>query len=143
MNLQDIYKNVLVKHYREQHGATLKEPFIFESVKVSPTCGDEINLRIHDSSDKCCDISYEISGCTVSQSSSSIMYDLCQGKTIPEVMELYRQVVDFMNDKTSTAPESLGDVSAFDEVRRYQGRIRCVLLSWEALIVSLQSLEKK
>lgn len=141
MNLKEIYKNTLVRHYREQHGAILKDPFIFDVVKVSPTCGDEINLRIHATNDNICDISYEISGCTISQSSSSIMHDLCHGKSISDVLNLYKDVCSFMNNKTSVITESIGEVAAFEEVRKYPGRVRCVLLSWEALVSTLNTLE--
>ena len=49
---------------------------------VNPTCGDEVTLRVHLDGDTVADVSYEGMGCSISQASVSVMYDLVIGKSV-------------------------------------------------------------
>jgi nitrogen fixation NifU-like protein len=139
MQLEKIYKDTLVKHYRELHGSGLLTPFNVNVKKISPTCGDEIILRLHSSSEVDQNISYEIAGCTISQCSSSIMFDLCNNKTNDEIRNLYQDVVAYLTNTMTPASDSLGELAAFGEVRKHPSRIKCALLSWQALMHAIET----
>ncbi|MDT7640534.1 MAG: nitrogen fixation protein NifU, partial [Pseudonocardiales bacterium] len=46
MQLNQMYQEIILDHYRNPHGAGLREPFDAESFQVNPTCGDEVTLRV-------------------------------------------------------------------------------------------------
>ncbi|MCW2826970.1 MAG: system FeS assembly protein NifU family, partial [Marmoricola sp.] len=47
MDLDSLYQEIILDHYRSPHHAGLREPFEAEVHHVNPTCGDEVTLRIH------------------------------------------------------------------------------------------------
>jgi len=87
MQLQSMYQEIILDHYRNPHGRGLREPFEAEVHHVNPTCGDEVTLRVHLDGDTIADVSYEGMGCSISQASVSAMYDLVIGKTVPQALE--------------------------------------------------------
>src|SRR5438445_497722 len=46
MNLDSMYQDIILDHYKNPHGRGLREPFDAESFQINPTCGDEITLRL-------------------------------------------------------------------------------------------------
>ena len=47
MDLDRLYQEIILDHYRSPHHAGLREPFEAEVHHVNPTCGDEVTLRVH------------------------------------------------------------------------------------------------
>ena len=80
MQLESMYQEIILDHYRNPHGRGLREPFEAEVHHVNPTCGDEVTLRVHLDGDTIADVSYEGMGCSISQASVSAMYDLVIGQ---------------------------------------------------------------
>src|SRR3954452_3404720 len=107
MQLESMYQEIILDHYRNPHGRGLREPFEAEVHHVNPTCGDEVTLRVHLEEGETgeaivSDVSYEGMGCSISQASVSAMDDL-------------------------------EDAIAFAGVSKYPARIKCALMSWMAL----------
>ena len=46
MQLQDMYQEIILDHYRNPHHKGLRDPFDAEVFQVNPTCGDEVTLRV-------------------------------------------------------------------------------------------------
>ena len=107
---------------------------------VNPTCGDEITLRVHldgeGESATVVDISYDNQGCSISQASASVMYELLLGHSVGEAMATQEAFLGLMQSATDAAPEPdedvLGDAIAFGGVAKYPARVKCALLSWMA-----------
>ena len=78
MDLDSLYQEIILDHYRTPHHAGLREPFEAEVHHVNPTCGDEITLRVQ-STAGVTDVSYDAEGCSISQASASVMDDLVIG----------------------------------------------------------------
>ena len=143
MQLENMYQEIILDHYRNPHGRGLREPFEAEVHHVNPTCGDEVTLRVHLESDAAgepilSDISYEGMGCSISQASVSAMYDLVIGKTVPQALETGEHFVTLMQAKGDPAvaeklEDELEDAVAFAGVSKYPARIKCALMSWMAL----------
>ena len=47
MQLESMYQEIILDHYKNPHGRGLREPFEAEVHHVNPTCGDEVTLRLH------------------------------------------------------------------------------------------------
>ncbi|MFC3494173.1 Fe-S cluster assembly sulfur transfer protein SufU [Glycomyces rhizosphaerae] len=134
MNLDELYQEVILDHYKRPRGAGLREPFEGESHQVNPTCGDEITLRVHVEGDKVADVSYDNVGCSISKASASVMYELVNGTTVDDALAKLAEFTELMNSKGQSEgdEESLEDAIAFAGVSKYPMRVKCALLGWMA-----------
>ncbi|WP_372734356.1 Fe-S cluster assembly sulfur transfer protein SufU [Nocardioides sp.] len=134
MDLDSLYQEIILDHYRTPLHAGLREPYEAEVHHVNPTCGDEITLRVHLDDGVVRDISYDAAGCSISQASTSVMADLLIGKTVEEAMAVHAEFLALMQGKGSVEPDEdvLEDGVAFAGVAKFPARVKCALLSWMA-----------
>lgn len=135
MRLETLYQDIILDHYRDPHGRGLREPFDAESHHVNPTCGDEVTLRVRVTEDqRIADVSYDSEGCSISQASASVLYDLLYDKPVDEAMKLHDAFVELMQSRGEDEgdEEVLEDAVAFAGVSKYPARIKCALLAWMA-----------
>ena len=137
-NLDSLYQEIILDHYKNPLHAGLREPFEAEVHHVNPTCGDEVTMRVHlsGSDDRAVidDVSYDAEGCSISQAATSVMSDLVIGKTVPEALALHEQFLDMMQGRGGVEPDegALEDGVAFAGVAKFPARVKCALLSWMA-----------
>jgi nitrogen fixation NifU-like protein len=138
MDLDSLYQEIILDHYRNPHHAGLREPFGAEVHHVNPTCGDEVTLRVAlaDREGKVMveDVSYAAMGCSISQASTSVMTDLVIGKTVEEAQAVLDDFVALMHGRGQIEPdeEVLEDAIAFAGVAKFPARVKCALLGWMA-----------
>ena len=134
MQLQSMYQDIILDHYRNPHGRGLREPYEAEVHHVNPTCGDEVTLRVHLDDGVVSDVSYDAVGCSISQASASVMTDLVIGKKIDEAMSIHEEFLTLMQGRGHVEPneEVLEDGIAFAGVAKFPARVKCALLSWMA-----------
>jgi nitrogen fixation NifU-like protein len=138
MELESMYQEIILEHYRRPMHAGLREPFDAQVQHINPTCGDEVTLRVTlkdaDSEPVLTDISYEALGCSISQASVSVMADMIIGKTVSEAMAVSDEFLRLMQSRGEIEPDEdvLGDAVAFEGVSKYPARIKCALLGWMA-----------
>ncbi|WP_412542377.1 SUF system NifU family Fe-S cluster assembly protein [Longispora sp. K20-0274] len=134
MQLDQLYQEIILDHYRRPKGKGLREPFGAEVHHVNPTCGDEITLRVWLVGGVVKDISYDGQGCSISQAAASVMYELLAGAKLETALELGDVFVELMGSRGKMEPdeEMLGDGVAFAGVSKYPARVKCALLPWMA-----------
>ncbi|HEY5184290.1 MAG TPA: SUF system NifU family Fe-S cluster assembly protein [Actinomycetes bacterium] len=134
MQLEALYQELILDHYRHPRHAGLREPFDAEVHHVNPTCGDEVTLRLRLDGDTVTDVSYEGLGCSISQASTSVMTDLVTGRTLAQAMETGDAFLALMQSRGQGEPdeELLEDAVAFVGVAKYPARVKCALLGWMA-----------
>ena len=138
MDLDSLYQEIILDHYKHPHHAGLREPYEAEVHHVNPTCGDEITLRVHLSgtgTDAIVeDVSYDAEGCSISQASTSVMADLVIGKPVAEAVGVLEEFQNLMQGRGTVEPdeEVLEDGIAFAGVAKFPARVKCALLSWMA-----------
>ena len=134
MDLDNLYQEILLDHYKHPHHKGLREPFEAEVHHVNPTCGDEVTLRVHLSEGVVLDVSYDALGCSISQAAASVMTDLVIGKTVDEAMQIHGEFLALMQGKGTVEPDEdvLEDGIAFAGVAKFPARVKCALLSWMA-----------
>ncbi|MDQ3484507.1 MAG: SUF system NifU family Fe-S cluster assembly protein [Actinomycetota bacterium] len=136
--LDSLYQEIILDHYKHPHHAGLRDPFEAEVHHVNPTCGDEVTLRVHldgvGDQVRVCDVSYDAIGCSISQASASVMADLVIGKPLDEALSIHREFLTLMQGKGQVEPDEdvLEDAIAFAGVARFPARVKCALLSWMA-----------
>lgn len=144
MNVEDMYQQIILDHYREKHHAGLRDGYTAQVTQVNPSCGDELLLRLHLDGDRITDVSYDAVGCSISQASTSVMTDLVIGKTVEEAQQLYRGFQEMMRshgDKTLDE-DTYEDAVAFEGVAKLMARVKCAMLGWSALEESLVETEQ-
>ncbi|GAA2982419.1 Fe-S cluster assembly sulfur transfer protein SufU [Actinokineospora diospyrosa] len=134
MQLQQMYQEIILDHYKNPHGRGLRDPFDAESFQVNPTCGDEVTLRVKLDGDQVADVSYDGQGCSISQASTSVLTDLVVGRPLAEALTKFEAFVELMHGRGTVEPDEdvLEDGIAFAGVAKYPARVKCALLGWMA-----------
>ncbi|MEV7229182.1 Fe-S cluster assembly sulfur transfer protein SufU [Polymorphospora sp. NPDC051019] len=134
MQLDQLYQEIILDHYKHPHGRGLREPYGGEAHHVNPTCGDEVTIRVAVDGDVLGDISYDGMGCSISQASASVLHELLSGRGAADAFAVHEAFVELLSGRGQVTPdeEVLGDGVAFAGVARYPARVKCALLPWMA-----------
>ena len=152
--LEDLYREIILDHYRNpRNRGELPSPPAYSETGFNPLCGDEITLYIDFDDDKLADIKLTGQGCSISQSSASMMSTAVKGKSVPEIRATIRKFKSMMSiheqrldgsaasgDADGTAEEEdvpMGDLEALQGVVKFPVRIKCATLSWNTLAQAL------
>ncbi|MEI8055844.1 MAG: SUF system NifU family Fe-S cluster assembly protein [Actinomycetes bacterium] len=134
MDLESLYQEIILDHYKHPRGRGLREPFGAEVHHVNPTCGDELTVRVAIEGDVVTDISYDGQGCSISQASASVMFEQLVGHPITADLAVADEFLALMQSRGNLEPNEdvLGDAIAFAGVAKYPARVKCALLGWMA-----------
>jgi nitrogen fixation protein NifU and related proteins len=146
MALEDLYRDVILDHYRNpRHRRPLEHPDA-TAEGVNPLCGDEVKVELTFKGDRVSDVAVTGQGCSISQSSASMMSEAITGKTRAEIAEIAERFHQMMTSEDEGAagldPDRpgavLGDLEALQGVRKYPVRIKCASLPWTTLEQALE-----
>ena len=138
MNLDQMYQEIILDHYKHPHGRGLRDPYQAQVHHINPTCGDEITLRVNlngaGTDAEIVDVSYDGQGCSISQASASVLTDLVVGQTVGAAFKTLDAFVELMQGRGQVEPNEdvLEDGIAFAGVAKYPARVKCALLGWMA-----------
>jgi nitrogen fixation NifU-like protein len=134
MDLDALYQEIILDHYKSPHHAGLREPYEAQAHHVNPTCGDEVTVRVHLDGDTIADVSYDALGCSISQASVSVMTDLVIGRPLGQALAVQAQFQQLMQGRGQVEPDEdvLEDAVAFAGVAKFPARVKCALLGWMA-----------
>ena len=149
--LEDLYREIILDHYRNpRNRGELPVPPAHKVEGFNPLCGDEIVIFLDVEGDKVADIRINGQGCSISQSSASMMAAAIKGKTVDEVraltrafkalMSIHEASLDGGGEDEAVAPDpevKLGDLEALQGVVKFPVRIKCATLSWNTLTQGL------
>ena len=143
--LEDLYREIILDHYRTpRNRGELPTPPARHAEGHNPLCGDEITVFIDVDGDTVSDVKVSGQGCSISQSSASMMSAAIKGKSIAEVRALVRRFKGMMSIETDDADEAdeqveLGDLEALQGVVKFPVRIKCATLAWNTLLDALDA----
>lgn len=143
MALEDLYREVVLDHYRNPRNRKPLDRVDAHAEGDNPLCGDRIELDLTLDGDRVSGVSVRGQGCSISQSSASMMSQAVEGRSVQEIQALAERFKRMMtsDDQAPIDPEEpgryLGDLEALHGVRRYPVRIKCALLGWETLDLAL------
>jgi nitrogen fixation NifU-like protein len=160
--LEDLYREIILDHYRSpRNRGELPEPPARRFEGFNPLCGDEVVVYLLVDDGAVSDIRIGGQGCSISQSSASLMSAAVKGKTIGEVRALIRTFKSMMSihearlgegeDADGAGAEAeaepvdlaaLGELAALQGVVKFPVRIKCATLSWNTLAQGLDEVEK-
>jgi nitrogen fixation NifU-like protein len=145
MALEELYREVILDHYRNPRNRGHLDSPTATAEGVNPLCGDEITIEVSLEDDVVKGVAVEGQGCSISQSSASMMTEAIKGKTRAEIDGLVKKFRTMMSldegDDPGLDPERpgavLGDLEALQGVRKYPVRIKCASLGWNTLMEAL------
>ena len=142
MELEDLYQEIILDHYRHpRHAGTVGEEELLVD-EENPTCGDQIRLTAKVADGVVRDIRYEVRGCAISTASASMMGEALIGRPVAEARARIAEFIGLMRGEKEVDPHALGDLAALEGVRRYPLRIKCATMSWHAVGLALDKLTK-
>ncbi|MBS1673540.1 MAG: SUF system NifU family Fe-S cluster assembly protein [Actinobacteria bacterium] len=141
--LDDLYQELILDHSKRPHGKGLlgaeEDPHTAQSHQRNPICGDEITLRAHVTTDggedRIAEVSWDGSGCSISQASASMLTELVVGHSRVEAGELIGGFREALRSRGALELDEdvYGDAAALTGVSRYVARVKCAMLAWVAL----------
>ena len=145
MALEDLYREVILDHYRNPRNRGHLDSPDASAQGVNPLCGDEIGIELKFTDGMVSDVAIEGQGCSISQSSASMMTEAIKGKSRAEIEALVGKFRAMMSledsDGAGLDPDRpgsvLGDLEALQGVRQYPVRIKCASLGWNTLLEAL------
>ncbi|MGP0031501.1 MAG: Fe-S cluster assembly sulfur transfer protein SufU [Acidimicrobiales bacterium] len=153
-DLDDLYREIILDHYRSpRNRGELESPPAHRVEGFNPLCGDEVVVSLLVEDGTLSDVKIGGSGCSISQSSASLMSSAVKGRSVDEVQQLIRTFKGMMSiheaqlghDGEIEEPEAidvdkLGELAALQGVVKFPVRIKCATLSWNALAQGLEEL---
>jgi len=150
-DFDDLYREIILDHYRSpRNRGELESPPAHRVEGFNPLCGDEVVISLLVEDGQLADLKIAGSGCSISQSSASLMSSAVKGKSLGEVRELIHTFKGMMSiheallgkDGEAEEPEAidfdeLGELAALQGVVKFPVRIKCATLSWIALAQGL------
>jgi nitrogen fixation NifU-like protein len=140
VSLDELYREVILDHYRNPRKRGHLENPTAHAEGLNPLCGDEVSLDLIVEGGTVTDVAVTGQGCSISQASASMMAEAIVGKTIDEIADIshrFRTMMDLEEGSAGLDPsrpgEALGDLEALQGVRRFPVRIKCAALPWTTL----------
>ena len=138
-DLDTLYRELILDHSKHpQHfGLAAEEGASATSHQRNPVCGDEITLRarVATDGDTIRDVTWEGSGCSISQASASMLSDLMEGITRDEARTLIEGFREALRSRGQLELDEdvYGDAAALTGVSKFSARVKCAMLAWVAL----------
>jgi len=129
-NLSDLYQEIILDHAKRPLNRGVLEGATVTVPAENPTCGDEVTLQLRVADGRVEDVRFTGQGCAICMASASMMTRAVKGKTCQEAGALFQQVHDGIQ---TGSPMPKGEIGALGGVREFPQRVKCALLSWEAL----------
>jgi len=150
--LEDLYREIILDHYRNpRNRGELDSPPAVRVEGFNPLCCYEVVVYLDVAGDGTVnDIKISGQGCSISQSSASMMSSAVKGKSADEaralirafkaMMSIHEQRLDGSEEDEPIQADGdvkLGDLEALQGVVKFPVRIKCATLSWNTLAQGL------
>ena len=134
-DLRELYQQLVLEHNRSPRNFREMPDATASAEGTNPLCGDQITLFVKLAGETIADVSFQGSGCAISQASASLMTTAVKGKTRGEAEELFRSFHALVTGSAGAPedPTSLGRLAALAGVRQFPARVKCANLAWHTL----------
>ena len=139
--LEDLYREIILDHYKNPRNRGELPPPAVRTEGHNPLCGDEIEVYLQVEDGTVTDVRIGGQGCSISQSSASMMSAAVKGKKVEDVRALVSRFKNMMSieEGEPDASVSLGDLEALQGVVKFPVRIKCAVLAWNTLAEGLDA----
>ena len=134
VDLDDLYRDVILDHYRRPRNRGARDDATVSAEGFNPSCGDEIQLSVSILDGAVNGVGFAGNGCSISQSSASMMTEAMSGRSIDSARVMSKHVQHMLTDDSFDLDAvDLGDLEALSGVAKFPVRIKCGLLAWKVL----------
>jgi nitrogen fixation NifU-like protein len=133
MSLDELYKEVILDHYRSPRNKRALEGATVSLKKNNPLCGDEITIHARVEDGTVTELAFEGQGCSISQASASMLTENVAGKSLQDAGTLATEFRSMMEGRAEPDEDEFGDLMALKGVVKYPVRIKCAVLGWDTL----------
>ena len=138
MSLDELYKEVILDHYRAPRNKGKLDPHDVALERNNPLCGDEIELFLKFDGDSLAGVAFDGKDCSISQASASMMTEKVKGLSAKDAAALADSIKSMMAGESDGDADTLGDLVSLKGVVKYPVRIKCALLGWNTLVEALE-----
>ena len=143
LSLDELYKEVILDHYRAPRNKGRLDPHDVALERNNPLCGDEIELFLKFNGEDLEGIAFEGKGCSISLASASMMTEKVKGIDVKDAAAMAESIKRMMAGEEEGDAKALGDLVSLKGVVKYPVRIKCALLGWNTLLEGLEEGGKK
>ena len=144
--IEDLYREIILDHYRTPRNRGELQPPAVCAEGNNPLCGDDIRIYLDVVDGVVRDVKFSGQGCSISQSSTSMMTVAVKGKPVAEVLAFVRRFKHMMTltegDDEVDQSINLGDIEALQGVVKFPVRIKCATLGWNTLLEAITEASK-
>ena len=138
MALDDIYKETILDHYKSPRNKRGLPGAELQCSANNPLCGDEITVFVHTDGEQIAEVTFQGAGCSISQSSASMMTEAVTGVLTSDAKRLAADFRGMMAGDVEPDEQEFGDLIALKGVVTYPIRIKCAVLAWDTLQEALE-----
>ncbi|CAM3446477.1 Fe-S cluster assembly sulfur transfer protein SufU [Marinicrinis lubricantis] len=131
MQLDDLYRRVIMDHYKNPRNRGTAEDDSLTIQLNNPTCGDRVTLQLSIQDGIVKEARFEGEGCSISMASASMMTEAVKGKTLDEAVEMAEKFSGLM--KGEPQEFEYEDIESLAGVNKFPARIKCATLAWNAM----------
>ncbi len=130
-NLENLYRQVIMEHYKNPRHKGLKG---YPHVHLkNPSCGDDITIEADLKDGIVKEINHDGSGCSICCSSASVLSETLSGKSVEKVLELIDKFYEMIKGGEVENEDELEEAMVYQGVSLFPARIKCATISWKAL----------
>jgi nitrogen fixation NifU-like protein len=91
--VEDLYREVILDHYKNPRGHGVIEDADAEAEGQNPLCGDEVAIYVAfgEDGETIDEVKFSGRGCAISQAATSMLMEMVEGRTATEVGELSKE----------------------------------------------------
>lgn len=140
--LNELYHPMILEH-NQNPSHYLKRPEAGVVLDAyNSLCGDKFKLYLDIEQDRVVAASFSGYGCAVSKAATSVLMEKIQGKNLEEIQGLIQAYFAITKTDQENSPDADPELLAFAAAKKFPGRLKCAVLSWEACAEHLQDLQK-
>lgn len=148
MRDNELYQEMILDHYKNPRNCCTMHEATHSASGDNPLCGDQLEIFLNVDGEILREISFQGSGCAVSQASASLMTEHLKGRTIEESLEVFDKVHMMLTglhpDEINTEDEkTMGKLNALSGIAEFPMRVKCASLAWHTLKSALKESRDK
>jgi nitrogen fixation NifU-like protein len=136
MQSSPLYHDTVLRHQRDPHNFGTLPGHTHASEGINALCGDRLHLEAEFRGEKLVAMRFSGESCALAIASASIMSDTVVGRSGPDIDAMANRFARFIEGEDRDV-ETLGDLRAFEELRRHPARRKCAMLPWATLRAAL------
>jgi nitrogen fixation NifU-like protein len=133
MNLEQLYRQVIMDHYKYPKNKGIIADNSYMTVHLNnPSCGDEMTVQLKITDGIIADIKQQGTGCSICCSSASVMSVTLMGKTLDEALSILHEFYELIKGYPYNKDILVGDAVVYQGVSQFPARVKCATLAWKA-----------